>query len=158
MKAIPPWLPGGRFIAQARQWRRELDHLAHKPVRVVKDRLVSTVVRFGFQRPDAQQASGDIDPCYVSAHLEAGADEEDVTWSAASLFTGGADTTVSSLASFFLAMCLYPQAKQRAQEEVDAVLQREGAASPMLAHREMMPYVNACVAELLRWQPVIPLG
>lgn len=158
VKYLPDWVPGAGFLVDARSWRQELDHLARKPVRVVKELLVRAGGQVLSQCPDMRQSSGAMDACYVAQHLEAGADEEDVTWSATSLFTGGADTTVSSIVSFFLAMCKYPKVKQLAQDEIDSVLRREGVASPTLAQRHMMPYVNACVAELLRWQPAIPLG
>lgn len=142
LRYVPSWFPGAKFIRDARQWRTELEYLVMKPVNVVKEQL----------------SAGNASTSYVSQHLDEGADEEDVAWSAVSLFTGGADTTVSSILTFFLAMCLYPHVQKRAQAEIDAVLLREGEALPKLTHRHMLPYVEACVAEVFRWQPVIPLG
>ncbi|XP_006455854.1 hypothetical protein AGABI2DRAFT_121773 [Agaricus bisporus var. bisporus H97] len=37
-------------------------------------------------------------------------------------FIGGADTTVSSVTSFFMAMAIYPDVQKKAQVELDRVL------------------------------------
>ena len=97
-----------------------------------------------------------MSPCYVTQHLEAGADEEDVAWSAISLFTGGADTTVSSIVTFFLAMCLYPQVQKRAQQEIDRVIGT--GRMPRISDAPKLPYVRAVIKETMRWHPVLPLS
>lgn len=48
-------------------------------------------------------------------------DQVGLQWAAASLYAGGADTTVSAVETFFLAMALYPDVQRRAQEEIDRV-------------------------------------
>lgn len=96
-------------------------------------------------------------------------------WSAGSLYTGGADTvrarfyhynqlilnlshgkTTASLTTFVLAICLHPHVQEKAQKELDTVIGTERL--PVMADRENLPYVNACVRELLRLYPVGPLG
>ena len=42
-------------------------------------------------------------------------------WAAANLYGGGADTTVSALSTFFLAMAKWPEVQKRAQDELDKV-------------------------------------
>ena len=58
--------------------------------------------------------------------------------------------------TFVLMMCLHPHVQARAQQELDSVIGTERL--PAMADREKLPYVNACVRELLRLYPVAPLG
>lgn len=53
-------------------------------------------------------------------------------------------------------MTLYPEAQKKAQAEIDAVVGRNRL--PTLADRASLPYVEALVKEVFRWQPVGPLG
>ncbi|KAJ8522821.1 hypothetical protein ONZ45_g632 [Pleurotus djamor] len=68
--------------------------------------------------------------------------------------SGGIETTPSALASFFAGMLCYPEVQIRAQEELDAVLDR----LPELTDSPSLPYIHAVMLEVLRWQVVIPLG
>lgn len=58
---------------------------------------------------------------------------------------------------FVLAMVRHPEVALKIQAELDSVL---GSAErlPSVEDREHMPYVRNAVSELLRWQPVSPLG
>lgn len=56
--------------------------------------------------------------------------------------------TVSSIYSFFLAMTLHPDARNRAQAEIDAVVGRDRL--PTFADREHLPYTEALVQEVFR--------
>lgn len=53
-------------------------------------------------------------------------------------------------------MTLYPEVQKQAQAEMDAVIGIDRL--PTHADRERLPYVNALVTEILRWNPVAPLG
>lgn len=64
--------------------------------------------------------------------------------------------TVSSLSSFFLAMVLHPAVQVKAQAELDSVI--GSGRLPDYNDRPSMPYINAIVKEVLRWNPVAPLG
>jgi cytochrome P450 len=72
------------------------------------------------------------------------------------MYIGGADTTVSSLGTFLLAMMANPDAQRKAQAEVDAVTGRRYL--PDFEDESSMPYVAAVVKEVLRWQNVTPNG
>jgi cytochrome P450 len=53
-------------------------------------------------------------------------------------------------------MAMHPEAQRKAQAEIDAIV---GAHRlPDLNDRPHLPYINAIVKELMRWQLVIPLG
>jgi cytochrome P450 len=81
--------------------------------------------------------------------------EELIKDSAAVAYAAGADTTVSTLTTFILAMTLHPEAQKRAQAELDAVL---GDRLPTFADKDDLPYVTAVMKEVLRWIPVLPLA
>jgi len=70
-------------------------------------------------------------------------------------YAAGAESMVSSLSSWFLAMVLNQDVQRRAQEELDKVL---GGRLPMFEDRQDLPYIEAMVTETLRWNPVAPLG
>ncbi len=105
-------------------------------------------------------------PCFVSTCLEQNAasaaagkgeilTEELIKDSAAVAYAAGADTTVSTLATFILAMTLHPEAQKRAQTELDAILDDR---LPTFADKDSLPYVTAVMKEVLRWIPVLPLA
>jgi len=75
---------------------------------------------------------------------------------AATAYAAGADTTVSSMLSFFLVMALFPGAQTKAQEEIDRVVGTERL--PNFEDRTTLPYVEALYRELMRWAPVVPLN
>ncbi|KZT36772.1 cytochrome P450 [Sistotremastrum suecicum HHB10207 ss-3] len=82
--------------------------------------------------------------------------EREIYGSAAVVYMAGADTTVSSIDSFILAMMLFPEVQKRAQKYIDELLQ--GERLPDLEDRDSLPYLSAIVKEALRWQPIVPLG
>ncbi|KAJ7748773.1 cytochrome P450 [Mycena maculata] len=57
---------------------------------------------------------------------------------------------------FFLAMALYPEVQSAAQAEVDRVV--TAGRLPQLSDRPNLPYVECVMREVLRWNPVAPLG
>ncbi|KAF8993007.1 cytochrome P450 [Cyathus striatus] len=66
------------------------------------------------------------------------------------------DTTASTIEMFILAMLCYPEIQQRAQHELDSLL--DGSRSPEFGDRNDLPYFNAVVKETLRWEPIVPTG
>ncbi|QRV90645.1 cytochrome P450 family protein [Ceratobasidium sp. AG-Ba] len=77
-------------------------------------------------------------------------------WAAHSIYAGGSDTTVSAISSFFAAMIHYPSVQAAAQEEIDRVVGTERL--PTYTDRSSLPYIEALYKEVLRWQPIGPLG
>jgi cytochrome P450 len=57
---------------------------------------------------------------------------------------------------FVLAMVLYPDVQKCAQAEIDSVIGKDRL--PLFEDRESLPYVDAIVREVLRWEPSVPLG
>ena len=56
----------------------------------------------------------------------------------------------------FLLMMLHPAARKKAQEEIDRVVGSDRL--PTYADREHMPYVEACIAEVMRVHTLGPFG
>jgi hypothetical protein len=109
----------------------------------------------------------------LEGHILSAEEDHVVKWSAASLYSGGADTvgpssyhhifeinpclqTVSAIYSLFLAMTLFPDVQKKAQAEIDAVVGADRL--PSFADRESLPYTEALVKEVLRWNVVGPTG
>ncbi|KAL4898353.1 cytochrome P450 [Aspergillus ambiguus] len=145
LKYAPAWLPGMQFQQIARKFKSRVDDFSGKPYAFVQK----------------QMARGSYIPSYLSRLLEKdnikpGSEEELVArWSAASLYGGGSDTTLSSLGSFFIAMAIYPETQQKAQAELDRVARDR---LPTFADRANLPYTEAVVKEVLRWLPVAPMA
>ncbi|KNG81214.1 putative cytochrome P450 [Aspergillus nomiae NRRL 13137] len=143
LRYLPSWFPGTEFKRVGQKSKEAFDNFGGKPYNFVKQ----------------QMSQGTHHPSYLSSILESediepGSEKEYVTkWSAASIYAGGADTTVSTMACFFLAMALYPEAQRKGQEEIDRVI---GNRLPTFADRDNLPYIDAMVKEVLRWHPVVP--
>jgi cytochrome P450 len=76
-------------------------------------------------------------------------------WAALALYLGGADTTVSSIMTFFLAMIVFPEIQKKAQEEIDRVIGSDRL--PVSADRDSLPYIEAMMKETHRWHQVLPM-
>jgi hypothetical protein len=83
-------------------------------------------------------------------------DEELVKDLAGTVYLAGSDTTVSAVASFFLAAVVYPEFQRRAHEELDRVVGRERL--PEFADKTELPYMEAVMRECFRWLPALPTG
>ena len=53
-------------------------------------------------------------------------------------------------------MALYPDVQAKGQNEIDSLL--KGKRLPKSSDSDSLPYVNAIVKEVLRWNPSVPLG
>ncbi|PIG80191.1 D-alanine--D-alanine ligase [Aspergillus arachidicola] len=104
---------------------------------------------------------GNYEPSFVSRLIEQRGsllsleEEVKIKHAAAAVYQAGYDTTASTITSFFLAMALFPAAQHKAQEEIDRVV---GARLPTPEDRVKLPYVNALINEVLRWNPVVQIG
>lgn len=83
MKYVPSWLPGASFKRKAQAWKRNLENVANSPYSFVH----------------RQMEAGKYQASYLSNLFNAGGypaagteEERVVKWTAASLYTGGADT------------------------------------------------------------------
>ena len=57
-------------------------------------------------------------------------------------------------------MTLYPEVQSKAQSILDAFMQQTASERqfPNLSDRPNLPYIEALMYEILRWNPSVPLG
>lgn len=151
LRHLPNGFPGAGFKRTARKFKRV--------------NLAVVNIPYSFVR--RQMAVGNHRPSYVSQLVEecsAGdtdyklrdVDEYAIKRTAAALYLGGAETTVTALTGFLLAMAKFPEVQKKAQEAIDLVIGTDRL--PSLADRERLPYIDATVKEVFRWSPVAPLA
>ncbi|OCH96215.1 cytochrome P450 [Obba rivulosa] len=147
LQYLPDWFPGAEFKKDAARWRVWVHDLLHKPFDAVAERV----------------SRGDSLECVATSLIETfSKNAEDKAYTEkiiretlGSMYIGGADTTVSALGSFFLAMVLHPEIQVSAQKELDRVVGTDRL--PDFSDYDSLPYVTAIVRESLRWNPVVPL-
>ena len=84
------------------------------------------------------------------------ATELEVSTLAGALFGAGSDTSSSTLITFVLACCAFPESLPKAWEELDRVVGSE--RSPSFEDEINLPYVKAFVKEVFRWRSVAIIG
>lgn len=146
LKHVPEWVPGAGFQTTAKLWKDHLMHSVEDPYEYAKE----------------QMAKGNDKVSYVAGlikdvHRQIDSEERNViSWSAASMFNAGTDTTSVTLFAFFMAMVLFPGVQQRAQDEIDTVV--GDSRLPSFSDKVNLPYVQAVVQETLRWHTLAPMG
>ncbi|KAK0235466.1 cytochrome P450 [Armillaria nabsnona] len=145
LRFIPAFFPGAKFQKQAAQSRDTLARFWNTP----------------FERVVEQMKSGNALPSLISNGLktsdsEAKTDPEILKRAAGEMYGAGTDTNVSTISSFCLAMILHRDIQQRAQEEILSVI--GPYRLPLLADRPNLPFVNAIVQEVFRWNPALPFA
>ncbi|KAI5115728.1 hypothetical protein M0805_006792 [Coniferiporia weirii] len=146
LQYLPTWFPGTshEIIKEAKMYSHAM---MYEPHEMTKKNL----------------HKGTAEPSMTSKLIEANStddgnivDENIIVKSTSIAYAAGADTTVSTLNTFCLAMVLYPDVQRRAQEELDRVIGK--GCLPTMGDRPNLPYINAICKESSRWQPVTPLG
>ncbi|KAG1840821.1 cytochrome P450 [Suillus subalutaceus] len=138
---LPEWFPGAGFKRLARECRETIEEVAAVSYKYVKDQMAAGTAPKSF--------SSDL----LKDHTLTAEEDHIVKWSAVSL-SGGADTTVSAIYSFFLAMTLFPDVQKKAQAEIDTVVGPDRL--PSFSDRPSLPYIEALAKEVLRWNVAIP--
>ncbi|KAG0700053.1 cytochrome P450 [Suillus ampliporus] len=138
---VPEWFPGAAFKRIAREGREALEEMAAVPYKFVKDQMAAGIAPKSFILDMLEGRTLSAEDDYMAK------------WSAVSLYAGGADTSVSAVYSFFLAMTLFPEVQKKAQAEIDAVVGPDRL--PTFADRASLPYIEALTKEILRWNVVV---
>ncbi|KAI1401832.1 cytochrome P450 [Hypoxylon fuscum] len=82
--------------------------------------------------------------------------EAEISSLTGNLFGAGSDTSSSTLITFVLACCAFPEALIPAWEELDRVV--GPYRSPSWEDEDNLPYIKAFVKEVLRWRSVAIIG
>ncbi|KAF9498666.1 cytochrome P450 [Pleurotus eryngii] len=144
LRHVPDWVPGTEFKQKAKAWSCTLNAMVDQPFEFVRKQMVAGVAPSSFTS------------LLLESKQPLPEAENDIKWISASLYSGAADTTVSAIYAFFLAMVLHPDVASKAQQEIEAVVGTERL--PNFADREHLPYVSALAKEVLRWNSVAPLA
>lgn len=83
-------------------------------------------------------------------------EKEEIASLAGNLFGAGSDTSSSTLITFVLACCAFPEVLAAAYEELDRVVGHN--RSPAYDDQPNLPYINAFVKEVFRWRSVAIIG
>ncbi|CAE6431728.1 unnamed protein product [Rhizoctonia solani] len=148
LKYTPPWFPGAQWKRNALEWRDQKDIMVNETFNWTKKQI-----REG-------RAETSIVQTLLEGIPESGMSVEDaedhIKHIAGTMFPAGSETTVASFMIFVLAMTLYPEVQRKGQEEIDRVIGPDRL--PAMSDQDSLPYVNAIIQEIIRWQPVTPLG
>ncbi|KAK5138478.1 hypothetical protein LTR08_000064 [Meristemomyces frigidus] len=99
-------------------------------------------------------------PCYANQLFEEkskyGLRQNEISSLAGNLFGAGSDTSSSTLITFVLACCAFPEVLPKAWEELDRVVGHN--RSPSWEDESELVYVKAFTKEVLRWRSVAIIG
>ncbi|KAJ4474244.1 cytochrome P450 [Lentinula aciculospora] len=129
---------------------------------------LNTLVNDAFGTPfeDAKRriTDGNFHPSFVSLILSSEEVQGDINtedfqemmkWISGTMFMAAAESTTSTVRVFFKAMARFPAVQVQAQEELDRVL---GTRLPTMNDRASLPYLNALLQEVIRWESIVPSG
>ncbi|KAK0200037.1 cytochrome P450 [Desarmillaria ectypa] len=149
LRYIPAFVPGASFQKIAARSRETFDLFLRKPFEFVLSQMNSgtALPSLLFNALEENGLEKSIsDAAYLNRLKDAGAE----------VYGAGTDTNASVISSFYLAMVLYPDVQRRAQEEIVAVI--GDGRLPRLSDRESLPYIDALVQEIFRWNTPAPSG
>ncbi|QRW09454.1 cytochrome P450 family protein [Ceratobasidium sp. AG-Ba] len=172
LKYIPSWFPGAGWKRKAEFWRAEKERTINEPYEWTKSQMAAGTALPSIVKNLVTDLTTNEAPKYGIAYQE-----DIIRWVAGTFYPKREPTrqvncnsrdaffnlvwnfilkTVASMATFLLAMVLYPQVQKRAQAELDAVLGEDRL--PELRDRERLPYISSMLKEIMRWFSVVPLG
>ncbi|EJF56272.1 cytochrome P450 [Dichomitus squalens LYAD-421 SS1] len=142
LKYLPSWFPGAQFQRDAEIMRRLSLDMRLAPYNAVK-KLIDY---------------GTAVPSIITRLIQSESPLEGVPAGEFAMNAAGViySATVSALLNFALAMSLYPEVQERAQQDLDRVVGRDRL--PTFEDRQELPYVSNLVKETLRWKAVSPLA
>ncbi|KAF5376176.1 hypothetical protein D9757_009334 [Collybiopsis confluens] len=147
IKHIPTWFPGARFRRQALEWRSLSFDVQSAPYEFVKSQIesgtavpsvASNIILSMRNDPDNQYSEPQMRSILAEAYL------------------GGAGATVGTLSSLILAIALYPDIQTKARTAITSVIGQDRL--PEFSDYGKIPYLDALISEVLRWNPLAPLG
>ncbi|KAJ7719207.1 cytochrome P450 [Mycena olivaceomarginata] len=148
LKHVPAWFPGAKFKRDAIEWRKLACAMTDVPFAETKKQMAMGTAPLSF--------TADSLSAFKDAETNLYYNESTVKATAATMYVGGADTSVSALGTFILGLLSNPEVQQKAQAEVDSVT--GGKRLPTFDDEAAMPYISAIVQETLRWQNIGPIA
>ena len=100
----------------------------------------------------------DAEPSFLDSVIsEFSGTEDEAMYLIMAVMAAGSDNTRITMHTGIAACVAYPEAIQRAREELDRLCGTESLRLPTLDDMPDLPYTCALVKEALRWRPVVPL-
>ncbi|KAK0236165.1 cytochrome P450 [Armillaria nabsnona] len=149
LKNVPDWFPGAKFKKLAQRWRENVEEMREEPFRYAAESVVKGTAPSSF-------VSENLKNMKQNGASESETYLEIIKNASGVAFAAGADTTVSTVLSAILAFVLYPEVLAKAQAELDDVVGQ--CRLPNFDDRPQLPYIDAVLSEVLRWNPVVPMG
>ncbi|KAF9449667.1 cytochrome P450 [Macrolepiota fuliginosa MF-IS2] len=147
LKYVPDWMPGAEFKRVARKLRDEKDRLIEEP----------------YQMAQKNMDESTLSDCFVLGSLERNRDKADferqaqhIKQAASQIYGAASETIVAATMTFILAMLTCPDVQRRAQQELDSVVGSNRL--PEFSDMPNLPYLSAIIKEVLRWNPIAPMG
>ncbi|KAF7364916.1 O-methylsterigmatocystin oxidoreductase [Mycena venus] len=145
LKHLPSWMPGAGFQRFAAESRQMVQEMREVPYNFVKQNM-----------RDGVDSNSMVAKLLEASQARGRSDEDAIQDVAAVAYAAGADTTVSAVATFILAMAVNPSIQKKAQVEIDTVIGSHRL--PEFEDRPSLPFIEALYREVMRWKPVLPLG
>ncbi|KAF7310092.1 Cytochrome P450 [Mycena indigotica] len=148
LRFLPKWFPLATFHRIAAAKKKILDAMVYVPNEWAKKKLETdpSAASFFSGHYFGKEDSGSLSK----------AEADDLMWTAGAIYTGGAHTTASAIATFLLLISTHTEVQARAREEIDRVVGRGRLVNS--DDRAAMPYLAAILKETLRWAPPAPQG
>ncbi|KAK5659314.1 hypothetical protein OQA88_1407 [Cercophora sp. LCS_1] len=148
---LPDWMAGG-WKKDAEQARRGFDETYGLLVGDTKGtggggRFESMVSRYHRETEEKRK----------NGSKEGRLDKRGMELVAGSVLDASAGTVLSTMLFLVQALAKFPEVQRKAQAEVDEAWGRNGGL-PGDIDTAQLPYVSACVLEVLRWRPPLPLS
>jgi len=143
---VPAWFPGASF----KRWASNARVVATDLVQVPFNDVITSFRNGHGVRCWALDSLTDH-----KGELKTGYAADNVMVAAGSMYAGGIDTAVSAVRTFFLIMARHPDVQRKAQSEIDSVVGFDRL--PNFKDYDRLPYVTQVIAEILRFNPIVPL-
>ncbi|TBU23430.1 cytochrome P450 [Dichomitus squalens] len=149
LKKLPDWFPGAGFKRTAAAWKKIAHNMRDAP----------------FEKMMKSWMTGEAESSIATTLMQTALDKTDIDIAeqqmvardvSAVVYAAGADTTMSTVQIFFMAMACYPEVQVKARAELDAVVGSDRL--PTFEDHKSLPYITAIAKESMRWQSVVPLG
>ncbi|KAF8823520.1 hypothetical protein HHX47_DHR10000309 [Lentinula edodes] len=143
VKYLPSWVS---FKRDAQQLNALVNEAFGRPFEDAKRRIADATFHPSFVSLilSSEEVQGDI---------ETEDFQEMMKWISGTMFMAAAESTTSTVRVFFKAMARNPEVQAQAQEELDRVL---GTRLPTMSDRKSLPYLNALLQEVIRWESIVP--
>ncbi|KAJ6577788.1 cytochrome P450 [Mycena capillaripes] len=145
LKNVPSWLPGTSFIQWAKEARLKSEEFTNAPYEYSINSYADSTGSRSYTTEVIEymeaEKGGKLDPM----------DERLIKWNSASIYAG----TVALIEAFFLYMGVFPEVQTIAQAELDEVVGVDRL--PTMADGPRLPYIQALIKELHRFNPIVPL-